>query len=183
MISTSQRQDTNGRVLHLGSGRAYKPGAVNVDVTSATHPDVVHDLNRTPWPFADSSFSELLAFDVIEHLDAPLRVAEEMHRVGEARAVVRLTVPHFSCDNAFTDPTHKHYFGWRTFDYFDDAHPNSFYSPARFRIMKRQLVFRPDRLVNKLVSRLANRFPQRYEERWCWIAPAWFLYIELEVVK
>jgi hypothetical protein len=49
--------------------------------------------------------------------------------------------------------------------------------------MKRQLVFRPDRLVNKLVSRLANRFPQRYEERWAWIAPAWFLYIELEVVK
>ena len=33
------------------------------------------------------------------------------------------------------------------------------------------------------VWRLANRFPAAYERRGAWIFPAWFLYVELEVVK
>lgn len=85
----------DARVLQLGSGHTYKDGAVNVDVTSATNPDVVHDLNCVPCPFSDSSFTEIYAFDVIEHLNDTLQIVQEIHRVAAADAVVRLTIPHF----------------------------------------------------------------------------------------
>ncbi len=37
--------------------------------------------------------------------------------------------------------------------------------------------------MRSIVSRLANRFPKFYEERFAWMAPAWFLSFELEAIK
>src|SRR4051812_33063329 len=78
-------------VLNLGCGRKHLPGAVNLDVTLDTSPDVVHDLNRRPWPFPDDSFREVVALDVIEHLDDVIGSMEEIHRVCRDGAVVRIT--------------------------------------------------------------------------------------------
>jgi SAM-dependent methyltransferase len=172
----------SGAVLNLGCGRKHMANAVNLDVTAATSPDVVHDLNVVPWPFADNQFREVYAYDVIEHLDDILRTMDEIHRICRQGARVFVTVPHFSCSNAFTDPTHRHYFGWFSFDYFTEAHELSFYSRARFRIARRLLVFHKT-LVNKIVWRLAHRFPAAYERRWAWMFPGWFLSFELEVLK
>jgi len=168
--------------LNLGSGRQYRPGAVNVDVTSDTSPDVVHDLNLRPWPFADDRFEHVIATDVIEHLSDTIATLAELHRVCADGARVELVVPHFSSDGAFTDPTHRRYFGAFTFDYFSESHSNNFYSPARFEVERRLIVFRPT-LANKIVARLANRFPRAWEQRWAWIFPAWFLAITLRVSK
>jgi hypothetical protein len=44
------------------------------------------------------------------------------------------------------------------------------------------IIFAPT-FLNKLVRRLANRWPARYERRWAWLFPAWFIYVELEIVK
>ena len=171
-----------GRTLILGSGRKRTPGAVHVDVVAATYPDVIHDLNVRPWPFADDSFDEIIALDVLEHLDDLIVVFEEIHRVSAPGAVVRIAVPHFSCANAFTDPTHRHYFGWFSFHYFTGEHEFGFYTAVRFRALTRNIVFTPT-LFNKLVWRLANRWPAYYEHRWAWIFPAWFVSAELEVLK
>lgn len=168
--------------LHLGSGKKYMPGATNVDLTPETGPDVVHDLNVLPWPFAESSFDEVHAYDVIEHLADVIKTLEEIHRVTRSGGTLTVHVPHYSSDGAFTDPTHRQYFSVRTFDYVTEGHPQAFYTRARFRVLERAIVFRPT-VVNKLVHRLANRFPKDYEERWAWIFPAWFLFFQLEVVK
>jgi hypothetical protein len=109
-------------------------------------------------------------------------VLEEIHRIARAGAIVRVTVPHFSCSNAFTDPTHRHYFGRFSFDYVTGKSRNSFYTQARFRERSCQIMFYPT-LVNKLTWRIANRYPEAYERRWAWIFPAWFLSIDLEVLK
>jgi SAM-dependent methyltransferase len=170
------------RTLNLGSGRTYRADAVNVDVTADTSPDVVHNLNQRPWPFTDDQFDAVSATDVIEHLDDVAATMVELHRVCTDGARIEIVVPHFSSDGAYTDPTHRHYFGAFTFDYFSEAHSNNFYSRARFEVKSRLIVFRPT-LVNKLVARAANRFPHMYEQRWTWIFPAWFLAINLTVVK
>ena len=73
--------------------------------------DVVHDLNCIPWPFADDTFEEVHAYDVLEHLEDVVRALEEIHRVSRHGATVHVTVPHFSSANAFTDVTHRHWFG------------------------------------------------------------------------
>lgn len=168
--------------LNLGCGRKPLPGAVNVDVSQHVGADVVHDLARTPWPLPSNAFTEVHAYDVLEHLEDVPRAMEEIHRVCRAGARVQITVPHFSSANAFTDPTHRHHFSAFSFDYFVAEHDLAFYSRARFRRTRAQIVFYPS-LVNKIVHRLANRHPKAYEQRWAWIFPAWFLSIELEAVK
>jgi SAM-dependent methyltransferase len=170
------------RVLNLGCGQKHVAGAINLDITADTNPDVVHDLNCRPWPFPDGHFNEVLAYDVIEHLDDVIGTMEEIHRICQAGAVVKITVPHFSCANAFTDPTHRHYFGWFSFHYVTGEHQFSFYTRARFKSRVIRLMFYRSP-VGRIKYKLANRFPVQYEKRWAWIFPAWFLYFELELVR
>lgn len=174
--------EPRSRALNLGCGRKRRADAVNVDITSDTAPDVVHDLDVRPWPFPDGWFREVYAQDVIEHLDDTVAVMEELHRVCANGAIVHITLPHFSSANAFTDPTHRRFFGVRSFDYFTGEHEHGYYSRAKFKRLARQLVFEPS-IVNKVVHRLARWQPARYEHRWAWIFPAWFLSFQLEVVK
>ena len=107
---------------------------------------------------------------------------EEIHRVCEDGAAVTITVPHYSCANAFTDPTHLHYFSVASFNYFTGDNEFDFYTERRFKKKSAQIVFYPT-WTNKLIHRLANRNPTAYERRWAWIFPAWFLHFELIVVK
>ena len=168
-------------VLNLGCGQRYYEHAVNVDVpASSVEADVWHDLNQFPWPFAGNSFEEVLANDIMEHLRDLHSTMQEIHRICCPGARVRIATPHFSSANAYTDPTHLHYFSLFSFDYLTGEH--AFYQGSGFRTVRRELVFHPT-LVNKLVWRLAKRNPAEYERRWAWIFPAWFLSIELEVVK
>lgn len=169
-------------VLNLGCGRKRMADALNVDLTSHTNPDLVHNLNERPWPFSDNQFQAVHASDVIEHLDDTVASMEEIHRVCAPGAVVYIIVPHFSSAGAYTDPTHRQFFSAFTFDYFADGHELSFYSECRFRSRSVKLIFHPT-LVNKIVWRLANKFPEAYERRWAWIFPAFFIHVELEVVK
>jgi SAM-dependent methyltransferase len=169
-------------ILHLGSGKKYDPIAVNLDVIAATKPDIVHDLNRRPWPLSSNRFSQVWAYDVIEHLDDVVASMEEIHRVCRHGAVVKITLPHFSCCNAFTDITHRHYFSVRSFDYFTGDNELGFYTDRRFRKAHAEILFLPS-LVNKVIWRLARRCPTKYERRWAWMFPAWFLYFELIVTK
>lgn len=168
--------------LNVGCGTKHLKAAVNLDVTPKTNPDVVHDLNKLPWPFPDNHFREVVANDVVEHLDNVMTTLEEIHRVCRHEAVVRIAVPHFSSGNAYSDPTHRHFFGYFTFDCFLEGDERSFYTTARFRIRHRQIIFWPT-LLNKIVWRLASRYPMWYELRWAWIFPALFVSFELEVVK
>lgn len=170
------------RILNLGCGRKPLPGAVNLDCSPSVSPDVVHDLNARPWPFADSRFEQVHALDVIEHLDDVIATMEELHRICRHGAAIEITVPHFSSANAFMDPTHRHFFSHGTFRYFEDGHPLAFYSAARFHIERCNLIFTPG-LANKVVRRMANRYPAGYEARWAWIFPAWFLSVRLSVIK
>jgi len=169
-------------VLNLGCGRKHVEGAINLDITTATNPDMVHDLNRRPWPLPADHFREVIANDVIEHLEEVLATFEEIHRVCRDGAVVRVAVPHFSSGNAYTDPTHRHFFGYFTLDNLTEGGEFSFYTRVRFRVRNRQIIFWPT-LLNKIVWRLANRYPMWYELRWAWVFPALFLSFELEVVK
>jgi SAM-dependent methyltransferase len=169
-------------ILNLGAGRKRRSDAVNVDLVADTNPELVWDLNCRPWPLPSDHFREVLASDVIEHLEDIVSVMEEIHRICLPGAIVRITLPHFSCANAFRDPTHRHYFSWFSFHYFTGENQWEFYTGCRFRRLGTQLLFYPT-LINKLVWRLANRFPETYERHWTWMFPAWFLSFDLEVVK
>jgi len=147
-----------------------------------TEPDVVHDLNETPWPFPDSSFQTVYVYDVIEHLENVVQIMEEIHRISRSGARVHITVPHFSCANAFTDPTHRHYFGYSSFDYFTEGHGLCFYNYARFQRRTARLIFYPTILSNDCLAP-SESFSGGLRTPLGMDFPAWYLQFELEVVK
>ncbi len=168
--------------LNLGCGRKRREGMLNADIAQGADADVRFDLNARPWPLPRNHFREVYAMDVIEHVDSVIDTLEEVHGICAPGGVFHLTVPHFSSANAFTDPTHRHFFGVASFDYFTSGHELDFYSAARFQIESCRIFFHPS-FLNKIVWRLANRYPRAYERRWAWMFPAWFLEVRLKVVK
>lgn len=169
-------------VLNLGCGRRKIDGALNVDIASAVQPDMIVDVTKRPWPLPSNWFREVHAYDVVEHMEDVVGFFEEVHRVSAPGAVVHLAVPHFSSSNAFTDPTHRHYFGLESFDYFTGEHRHDHYTGIRFEKEAVDAVFASS-ILNKLVWRAARRYPRSWESRWAWIFPAWFISARLRVVK
>lgn len=157
-------------------------GALNVDISPVCGPDLVHDLRVFPWPFEKDTFSHVYCYDILEHLPDTIATMEELHRVCKDGAIVTITTPHFTCANAFTDPTHCHQFGMFSFDFFTGESTHDHYTDVRFAYRKRQLIFDPTR-KNTVIRRIANRWPEFYERHLGWLFPAWFMSMELEVVK
>jgi len=168
------------RRLNLGCGLRKRADCLNVDLRG--EPDLVWDLDRRPWPLPRGHFEHVYAFDVVEHVESVQAFVEEAHALLAPGGILEITTPHFSNANSYTDPTHRHHLGYFSFDYFTDASQWSFYSPVRFEIAERAIVF-PQTLSNRLVARWANRHPQLWEQRFAWIWPAWFLIFKLRAVE
>lgn len=97
--------------LNLGSGRRKIEGFVNVDKFEIAQPDVIWDLERTPWRFAKTgSVTEIRAVHILEHLgrdpDVFNRIMIEMYRVLVPHGAVEIKTPHYRCDTFWADPTH-----------------------------------------------------------------------------
>lgn len=109
------------KTLHLGCGLSKIDGAVNHDISRhSEHVDVAHDLDVTPWPWADGEFGRIVALDVFEHLSSPVESwLNECHRILSDGGESIIRVPHYLHENAYTDPTHKRFFTTKTFDYWD----------------------------------------------------------------
>jgi predicted SAM-dependent methyltransferase len=73
-----------------------QPGAVGIDRNPASRADVLCDLNRTPYPFADNTFDRVLALHVIEHVDDVIGTMEEFHRLARPGGTVRIVTPHYT---------------------------------------------------------------------------------------
>lgn len=96
--------------LNLGCGANRLEGWCNVDRHAGCQPDVVHDLERTPWPFEDDWAEEILLQHVLEHLGSTpqgfLEVMRELWRVSRPGARILIRVPHPLHPDFRTDPTH-----------------------------------------------------------------------------
>ncbi|MGH0945309.1 hypothetical protein ACQVTS_30210 [Bacillus mycoides] len=55
---------------------------------------------------------------VLEHIQSPLPLMEELHRIMKPNAKAVFRVPYGSSDNAFEDPTHVKQYFLHSFDYF-----------------------------------------------------------------
>lgn len=69
----------NSRDRRMSVGRDTWDNLVTMDYDPNCGADVVHDLEITPWPFADNEFDEVHAYCVLEHLG----------RQGDARSFFR----------------------------------------------------------------------------------------------
>jgi SAM-dependent methyltransferase len=175
-------QQLKYRRLDLGAGTVRRvDNSVRADLVAASQPDVIVDASRI-LPFRTDTFENVYCFDLVEHIDDLTVFMSEVHRILVPDGALFLTTPHFSSANSFTDPTHKHHLGWRSFDYFTPGHALSYYSGARFRITNRVLRFHGG-LVNAAARRFAARWPDLYERRFAWMVPAWYMEVSLVALK
>ncbi len=96
--------------LNLGCGNAKRAGWVNADKFAGCAPDQIVDLEVSPWPWADSSVTEVALIHALEHLgattDGYLGMVQELWRVCVSEARIEIVVPHPRSDAFLNDPTH-----------------------------------------------------------------------------
>lgn len=108
-------QDAHPVVLNLGCGFSKMVGAVNVDAFPICEPDVVWDLNRTPFPWADNSVDHIEARHVFEHLDDWWAAFIECARILKPGGTLEIRVPDESSRTAATYRDHRHVFSMVSF--------------------------------------------------------------------
>ena len=101
---------SEGFRLNLGAGHKKYEGYISVDSAPECAPDVVLDLEKTPWPWEENSVSEIKLEHVLEHLGETtasyLAIWKEIYRVCRDDAVIHIMVPHWMHENFYNDPTH-----------------------------------------------------------------------------
>jgi len=133
---------SNKKILHAGCGNTKIPESIGMDIIEiAGCVDIVHDLNKYPYPFDNYYFDEIYLYHVLEHLDNPLKVIEEMHRLLKIGGILYIRAPHFSSMGAFSDITHKRPFGYSSFDCFEDTNSFHFYTKVNFKIIKKKIKY------------------------------------------
>lgn len=108
----------SGLKLNLGCGALTYDGYVNVDQYADSGIDVVMDLDTHPWPWEDESVIEILALDIYEHVNDPVGFVNEMWRVCQPGARIRLRTTKWDTKQSYTDPTHKRWLTEQSFDYW-----------------------------------------------------------------
>jgi ubiquinone/menaquinone biosynthesis C-methylase UbiE len=127
-----------GNKLNLGCGRDYKNGWVNVDSRKNIHADVIHDLNKFPYPFEKNNFDEVYVSHILEHLDDPVSSLKEIIRVSKKGAKVIVKVPHaFSYANV-TDMQHKTNF---TENSFTVAHMREYELEVSLKLLRKEFEY------------------------------------------
>lgn len=182
-----RKKSVNFDRLNVGCGTDIREGYINLDTFKFKGVDVIHDINRLPWPFVENSFSIVLMSHVLEHVNEPVEVMEEIWRVSKAGAIVEIGVPYFSGLNAVADPTHKHFFAAKTFDFFERGKlgRGNYFEESRkvnFRIIEKKIIFSKNKIL-KIFNPLFNISQIFYERFFAYIIPAQILEVKMEVVK
>ena len=102
--------------LNIGCGNRKRNDEYGIDMVRTSKVNLVHNLDRFPWPIHSDSFEYVYACHTLEHLHDIPRVLKEIHRIGKNGATVRIIVPFYSNVSSFRDVTHKHFFSYGSLD-------------------------------------------------------------------
>jgi SAM-dependent methyltransferase len=146
--------------LNLGGGKKLVKNTINVDIYDGEHCDIKHDLNTFPYPFRDNSVSYCVLDNVLEHLDNPILVLKELHRILAPNGTAEIFVPYFRHGGAFQDPTHKHFFHENYFDYFSSKHILNYeVGNLNFKITKKELLIRKTGIFSNPILLMRKLMP------------------------
>jgi SAM-dependent methyltransferase len=84
----------------------------NLDMNAAAHPDIVHNLNTLPLPFASNSFNLVFSCHCFEHLDKLpfISLVADIHRILRPGGYLIAVTPYGSSDVALGMVQHKQAF-------------------------------------------------------------------------
>jgi SAM-dependent methyltransferase len=95
--------------LNIGAGYDVREGYINVDWTKRPGINLVLNLDATPWPWDDNSVSEILALNLLEHLEMN-RVWPEIYRILKPGGRIKIEV----VNGESADPFHHTFWDRRS---------------------------------------------------------------------
>src|SRR3990172_1316401 len=102
--------------LNLGCGLDIRKGWVNLDAIKTKGVDVIHNLNKYPYPFKDDTFDEIFASHIIEHLPDTVSFIKEIWRISKPNAKIIIKTDHYSGGSlGWGDPEHQRVFSSQLF--------------------------------------------------------------------
>jgi SAM-dependent methyltransferase len=178
--------DESWKILEVGSGpNRLFPRSTTLDIFPGCQPDVLHDLNQTPYPIDDNQFDLVVCLHVLEHVQNLVGAVTELHRVLKPGGLLFVEVPYFTSVHFFTDPTHVHAFSSRSFDYYVEGTAVSKfgYSPARFEKERIEIIVPGNGIINNWVRRWINTHHSLYEDKFAFIFPRHTIQYTLKAVN
>jgi SAM-dependent methyltransferase len=141
------------------------------------HVEVVHDLDVFSYPFEDNSMEYIYASHCLEHLKDLIGAMKEIWRILVPDGLLCIIVPYFSSLGSFMDPTHRNFFTYHSFDYFDLSTTSGKYlnyqvEGVTFTIINVHLCFYHKFYNFIKIETFANRHPSIYEKFFAYTFPA-----------
>jgi hypothetical protein len=124
--------------LDIGCGGGKQPNWVGMDLRKLPGVDIVHDVQRFPWPIPDGIVLQALCSHLWEHIEPKYRITfmNEIWRVMKLDGQLLISVPYYSSFGACQDPTHYPCPNEATFTYFDPAYPlYQIYQPKPWKVV------------------------------------------------
>lgn len=176
---------SNKSKLNLGCGTDIKKDCINLDQWKFKGVDVVHNINKFPFPFKNNSFKEIYCNHILEHVDDVFAVMNELWRISQPNALIYIEVPHFSGLTAVTDPSHKHFFSSASFDFFEKGKLKNYFnehSKINFKVLETKIIY-SDNPFLKIFNPIVNFNKKLYERFFAYIFPSQTLNFKLQVIK
>lgn len=168
---------TSEKDKQAGKDESADAKTVYIDIRDNIGADVVHDLNKTPLPFRDNHFDEIILSHIIEHLHDVYGFLEEIHRILKPGGIARIIVPHYTDWTYWTDPSHIRHFNSYSFDRFQETEAHHFDTKYPFKVVELsvdlQKIWRylgVQFLVNFSIRHRSFRlFRKMWESYWCFL--------------
>jgi len=109
--------------IQLAGGEEPEKGFINIDIRDVEGVDVVHDLEKYPWPFPDNSADLVLASHIVEHIEPHkfgfIKFMDEIWRITKPGGQLMISTPYAGSFAFYQDPTHVNPCNEATWSYFD----------------------------------------------------------------
>lgn len=159
------------KILDVGCSRNKVPGTIGIDIDPASHADIIHDLNRVPYPIEEASIDKVYAKHIIEHVENPRAFIREIYRLLKPGGTAFFETPHFSSRVAYSEPEHKLFCSYFMF--------KELLKGLDVKVLRHEITFyKTFRFAG--ISWLANRNPDTYERFWTYMFPAENVILEFQ---
>ena len=163
------------KILNLGSGQKKNNAGIRLDINPDVKPDILHDLNKFPYPFESEYFDIITLDNVLGELESLWKVMDEIYRISKTGGEIIISVPYFRSAYAFIHPNIKSFFTVNTFNYFDPQnklYKKYKYTKSTFKIEKLKFDEGFKLGAIKVIFRfIANKNPQLYERLFSQLIP------------
>lgn len=111
--------------LDIGCGGNKQKDFIGMDARDLEDVDIIHDLQKFPYPLPDGVCSVVLGSHIIEHIKPEFTIPmfDELWRLLRVGGQAVLSTPYAGSPGFWQDPTHCNGFNEATFQYFDPRFP------------------------------------------------------------